>query len=351
MATPVKNYFIKPTGTFRWADNSLFGNGTLVISEIRPWLYDGRYTALDLPTGSLSVVAGVITHGANDLYIRAPSTVKFDLHDSDGVVVDTWSGSLTHAGGVTNTVYTDDLATILNAMKRPAPTPAYMRKVVGKFKLFTYYSGVNQYLPDSYVYLYCQSNIYDAANTSILLPSPSLGTSFTIDNTYGDCSGSIWLPGTYRIKIVDQSDSTLVYFDQSGIVINDPATAPATTVTVSVDGAGNVPSGIHAYAVTYVDATGTESFLSARSLNANCAGTKKVDLSDIPTGPTGTTARRIYRTNVVAPDPDTGPYYQVVEIADNVTTTYQDDVSDANLGGSIYPNSVSFDSIIPPFMV
>lgn len=53
---------------------------------------------------------------------------------------------------------------------------------------------------------------------------------------------------------------------------------------------------------------------------------KNVPLTSIPTGPSGTLARRIYRTKNGG-----STYYLVAEIADNVTTTFTDNVPDTAL--------------------
>ena len=82
----------------------------------------------------------------------------------------------------------------------------------------------------------------------------------------------------------------------------------------------------------------------------NVSGNGKVDITNIPLGPSGTTARRIYRTDIVSPAPE-GAFHQVVEIGDNITTSYEDNKSDADLGATMYINAINFDSVIPPFMV
>jgi hypothetical protein len=60
---------------------------------------------------------------------------------------------------------------------------------------------------------------------------------------------------------------------------------------------------------------------------------KQVNLTAIPKGKDGTRTRKIYRT--VAGD--TGDWYFVAEIMDNTTTTYTDNIADANLGTETAP--------------
>jgi hypothetical protein len=55
-----------------------------------------------------------------------------------------------------------------------------------------------------------------------------------------------------------------------------------------------------------------------------------VDLSSIPTGPTGCTARKLYRTTGTG-----SSYLLLATISDNVTTTYNDTVADGSLGGLV----------------
>jgi len=86
--------------------------------------------------------------------------------------------------------------------------------------------------------------------------------------------------------------------------------------------------GYYEYAVTFVAATGETLAGTRRSLTTT-SGNQKVDLSAVPTGPSGVTGRRIYRTAVGG-----GALKLVAEIADNVTTTYLDETPDAGLGAA-----------------
>ena len=63
--------------------------------------------------------------------------------------------------------------------------------------------------------------------------------------------------------------------------------------------------------------------------NTTSAG-GQIAVSNIPTGPAGTTARRLYRTTSGA-----ASYQLVVVISDNTATTYQDNVRDSSLGESV----------------
>lgn len=86
--------------------------------------------------------------------------------------------------------------------------------------------------------------------------------------------------------------------------------------------------GYYEYAVTFVTANG-ETTPGARRGITTTSGNQKVDLSNIPTGPSGTTARRVYRTTVGGTD-----LFLVAEIPDTVTTDYLDETPDDGLGAA-----------------
>jgi hypothetical protein len=104
----------------------------------------------------------------------------------------------------------------------------------------------------------------------------------------------------------------------------------ACTDDLAGAGAGNVDDGAHSYKITFVTSSGETDggTASAGVTVADKSTDGKVALTAIPTGSAGVTARKIYRT--VAGD--TGDYKLVDTIADNVTTTYEDDTADAGLG-------------------
>lgn len=80
-------------------------------------------------------------------------------------------------------------------------------------------------------------------------------------------------------------------------------------------------------AAFYIDNTPDASLSSTLEPTSSTFGGNTISLSSIPTGGSGCTARRIYRTQAG------GSVYQLVTtIGDNSTTTYTDDKSDDNLG-------------------
>lgn len=111
-----------------------------------------------------------------------------------------------------------------------------------------------------------------------------------------------------------------------------PPTAP-TAALISPPAAGNVDDGTHSYKITFV-VSGTETEGGSASNIVTVADKTvngKVHLTNIPIGPAGTTSRKVYRT--VAGN--AAPWKLVATIADNTTTTYDDNTDDASLGASI----------------
>lgn len=128
-----------------------------------------------------------------------------------------------------------------------------------------------------------------------------------------------------QIEITPNAESgstfTLTFGGHTTNNIPTPPSAP----TVVAGAAGN-PNGAYYYAVTFLTASGeTEpSAPSAQIALTNVQGTVT-----IPTGPSVTTKRRIYRT--LAAGAITGPYYLLTTINDNTTTSYADNSSDATI--------------------
>lgn len=122
-----------------------------------------------------------------------------------------------------------------------------------------------------------------------------------------------------------------LYFNTtSAATIPNPGTPAAPTAAVNA-AAGNL-TGSFEYVVTFLTAAG-ETLPGAESAAVVLAA-QQADLTNLPLGGTGTTGRRIYRQK-----DGSGVYNLVVEIDDNVTTTYTDNIADGALGGN--PPTVS----------
>lgn len=108
-------------------------------------------------------------------------------------------------------------------------------------------------------------------------------------------------------------------------------TAPTAAMVVP-DDPGNVDIGTHSYKVTFVSGTETEGGDASIEIDViDNAVNGKVFLTEIPTGPIGTTARKIYRTRAG----NSAPWKLLTTLADNTTTTYTDDTADADLGVNV----------------
>jgi len=86
--------------------------------------------------------------------------------------------------------------------------------------------------------------------------------------------------------------------------------------------------GLYQYAVTFVTANG-ETAPGTQAEITTTSGNQRVQLSNIPVGPSGTTARRIYRSAVGG-----GQKKLVTTINNNTETSYLDQTPDASLGAN-----------------
>ena len=105
--------------------------------------------------------------------------------------------------------------------------------------------------------------------------------------------------------------------------------APGAITAALGSGAGNVDNGTHRYLCTFVTADGeTQAGAVSNAITiVNKAVTGKIVLTDIPTGSSHVTFRRIYRTAA-----NGSTYLLLTTIPDNSTTTYTDNLADSSLG-------------------
>ncbi len=116
---------------------------------------------------------------------------------------------------------------------------------------------------------------------------------------------------------------TFSYLTLIGIV------APTAAPTAAVNGAGNL-TGTYKWKYTYVTST-HESNGSPVSNTLSGLASNKVDLTGVAVSSnTAVTKRRIYRTAAGGSD-----FFYVGEIANNVDTTFTDNVADSSLGSAI----------------
>jgi hypothetical protein len=131
---------------------------------------------------------------------------------------------------------------------------------------------------------------------------------------------------TYQDNVADASLG-LAAPASNTTYLADATTAP--TAALRNLGAGNVNAGVHTYKVSFVSIVGETLAGAASAGVATTAGVGKVELTNIPTGGTGTTARKLYRTEA-----GLAVYKLLATIADNTTATYSDNIADASLGAA-----------------
>jgi hypothetical protein len=132
------------------------------------------------------------------------------------------------------------------------------------------------------------------------------------------------------LDIVDQNGDSLGLVSGAGLskLVGDQVAASSGTPTSAVGAAGSL-TGAYYYTVTFVTAQGETAPWPGTATVVN-PSSQQVNLTSIPIGPAGTTARRIYRTPATPTDPK--DYRFLVEISDNTTTTYTDNTADGSLG-------------------
>lgn len=120
-----------------------------------------------------------------------------------------------------------------------------------------------------------------------------------------------------------------VLLDHSNLKLTPELSPGAPTVAINAV-AGNL-NGAYTYKITFVTASGeTQGGTTSASVSPV---NQQVNLTAIPTGTAGfVTARKIYRTAAAGAD---GTQKLVTTLADNITTTYTDNIADASLGATV----------------
>lgn len=131
-------------------------------------------------------------------------------------------------------------------------------------------------------------------------------------------------------------------------------TAPTTVITGTPagSGSGGIVAGNYKYSFSYYNSTtNTESAQSAFSSTITATSTGINNLTAITAGPTGTTARRVYRTTI---NGATSTAVLLTIIADNTTTVYADSTADSSLGtdaplvlGEYRLNTIALGDLLP----
>lgn len=136
---------------------------------------------------------------------------------------------------------------------------------------------------------------------------------------------------TLKINVGAYKNITLKDYQGRGLYKygpDPPSTAPTAVLSAT---AGSVTAGQHWVKITFVTAGGESGTSPASALVLADVG-HAIDVSQIPTGPAGTTARRIYMSSVVDIDGVNGTYFLAGTLSDNTSTTYAITVPDSALG-------------------
>lgn len=117
----------------------------------------------------------------------------------------------------------------------------------------------------------------------------------------------------------------------NNLVLKAIGAAPSSALTATPAAGTALGVGVYQYVYTFVSPDG-ESLQSPSASMTTTTNNQAGSLSSIGTGPTGTTARNIYRTLVGG-----STYFFVASLNDNTTTVYTDTATDASLSGHANP--------------
>lgn len=136
-----------------------------------------------------------------------------------------------------------------------------------------------------------------------------------------------WFNDYYNLLTGAMQDQEVTI--KNNLVLQAIGAAPTAAATAALAAGTTLGIGSYVYVYTYVSPDG-ESLPSPTTSITTTSGNQKVNLSGVTVGPTGTTARNIYRTAVGG-----GVNYKLAgTIADNTTTTYADTLADGSLGAA-----------------
>jgi hypothetical protein len=142
--------------------------------------------------------------------------------------------------------------------------------------------------------------------------------------------------GSEKLLATIADNTTTVYQDtlpDSALGASIPGTntagVPAPGAAALAAGVAGSPNGAYRCQVTFVNAAGETTGGVEFTITVTST---HISWSSIPLGPSGTTARKLYRTAAAGAS---GTEKLVTTIADNTTTTFDDNVADGSLGAAI----------------
>lgn len=161
-------------------------------------------------------------------------------------------------------------------------------------------------------------------------------------------AGTVFLGGHIQMTEAEQIELK----QENRLLLPGPAVSPGApalgALAVANGAAGLLSAGAYKWVVTFLTSIGET--LASAEFTFTMEASKKGVLSGVPVAPigvgsavSGVTARKIYRTKVAG---TTGTEKLVGEIADNVTTTFEDNIADGSLGASIPATDTSSNAVV-----
>lgn len=105
---------------------------------------------------------------------------------------------------------------------------------------------------------------------------------------------------------------------------------------ISPAAAGNIENGAHMYAVVFYNGVGNGAQSAVITVTVADKTTNGKVVLELPIGPTGTTGRKVYRTEAAGT-----ALKLLATVADNTTTSYTDNIADGSLGAAIGTGNVA----------
>jgi hypothetical protein len=161
---------------------------------------------------------------------------------------------------------------------------------------------------------------------------PAAPTLAAGSNQGGTLSGSAATTYYYKVTAINTAGNETLASPETSFngASFTPLTAPGAP-SLALTAGTNLGIGLYRYKVTFVTANGETTGGTTASITTT-ASNQAVNLTNIAVGPSGTTARKIYRTTVGAAD---GTQLLLTTINDNSTTIYSDTTADGGLGAAL----------------
>jgi hypothetical protein len=313
--------------------NALLVSGTPLAGSSGATSSLVQFGATAIASGNNTATTGGTWLGLNAASSGAGSTADFLNFQNNGVFklkVDA-SGNQTLAGSITHAGMTNNGTAALNGATTVATgsSNAFQVQDASAHTLFN--------LDTSLMNLAVNTNALTLVN--LLAPtSPGVAAGA---NTGGTLSGSSGTTYYYKVTALNSVGETVGSSSEpsiNGANFTPIATPGAPTVALDNATAGFLGTGNYTYKVTFQTADGETSGGTVSATCTTTANKKECDLSNVPTGATGTTARKIYRTTVGGSSyflVNTGATYSNNTAGINYTDGTTTAQSDANLGAAI----------------